>query len=233
MIPYDTIQCRDALEGMREIPSKSIDLIITDPPYGIGEAAGKNKSRSKAFSSKSFGSHNSCHKIIPSIDYGNLKWDNCIPSEEYFSEMFRISKNQIIFGGNFFNLPPSSCWIVWDKDNSGDFADAELAWTSFNSAVRIFKWRWNGMLQEDPSHKEKRIHPTQKPVPLFEWILNKYAKDGDLICDPFLGSGSSIVACVKRGYHYIGFEREKKYFNDANIRINKERTQQKLKKWFI
>jgi len=232
MIPLNTIQCRDCLEGMREIPDKSIDLVITDPPYGIGEAAGNNKSRSKAFGSNSFGSHNTTHKIIPAKDYGNLEWDNQIPTAEYFDEIFRISKNQIIFGGNYFELPPSPCWIVWDKDNSGDFADAELAWTSFKSAVRIFKWKWNGMLQEDMKHKEDRIHPTQKPVKLFEWIIKNYAKEGDVICDPFFGSGSCLVAAVRMGHQFIGFEKEPTYFEKAQIRIKNAQEQRKLEVWF-
>ena len=132
----------DCLEGMKQMDNKSIDLVLTDPPYGIGEAAGKNKTRDG---------------LTQATDYGDLDWDDAPPTKEYFNEIFRISKNQIIFGGNFFELPPSPCWIVWDKDNSGDFADAELAWTSFKSAVRIFKWRWNGMLQEDMAHGIKGL----------------------------------------------------------------------------
>ena len=218
VIPLNTIHCMDCLQGLREIPDKSIDLVITDPPYGIGEAAGKNKNRNQLTQAK---------------DYGNLEWDNQIPTAEYFDEIFRISKNQIIFGGNYFGLPPSPCWIVWDKDNSGDFADAELAWTSFKSAVRIFKWKWNGMLQEDMKHKEDRIHPTQKPVKLFEWIIKNYVKEGDVICDPFFGSGSCLVAAVRMGHPFIGFEKEPTYFEKAQIRIKKAQEQGKLKgSWF-
>lgn len=201
---------------MREMPDKSVDLVITDPPYGIGEAAGKNQSR---------------NQLTKATDYGNLDWDDSPPSAEYFNEIFRISKNQIIFGGNYFELPPSSCWIVWDKDNSGDFADAELAWTSFNSAVRIFKYRWNGMLQEDMAHKEIRVHPTQKPVKLFEWIIRNYVKEGDLICDPFFGSGSCLVAAVRLGHDIIGVEKERVYFDAGKARIEKEMKQGKLKTW--
>jgi len=203
----------DCLDIMKTMSYKSIDLIITDPPYGIKEAAGKNTSRVQLATPK---------------DYGTLGWDNSKPTQEYFDEMFRVSKNQIIFGGNYFGLPASSCWVVWDKQNSGDFADAELAWTSFTSAVRIFKYRWNGMLQGDMQHKEVRIHPTQKPVPLFEWLLTKYATPGQTILDPFMGSGSCIIACINLGFNYIGIEKEESHFKDADKRIKSALSQSKL-----
>ena len=204
---------------MRQIEGTNNLLIITDPPYGIGESKGKNKTR---------------NQLTQPTDYGCLDWDDFIPSKEYFVKMRAISDNQIIFGGNYFAefLPPSSCWIVWDKDNSGDFADAELAWTSFDTAVRIFKYRWNGMLQEDMAHKEVRVHPTQKPVKLFEWIIRNYAKEGDVICDPFFGSGSCLVAAVRLGYQFIGFEKEKTYFDAAQTRIKKAQEQGKISEWF-
>ena len=219
-LELDQIYCGDCLELMKGIPDKSIDLVLTDPPYGIREAAGKNRSRSKAFGSKSHAAHNTKKTIIPATDYGNAGWDNSTPSIECFAEIFRISKNQIIFGGNFFGLPASSCWIVWDKDNGkSDFADCELAWTSFKSAVRKFKFRWNGMLQEDMKHKEKRYHPTQKPVKLFEWILEKYSKPGQIICDPFLGSGTTAIACKKIQRRYIGIEQVPEYCEIARQRV--------------
>jgi len=216
----------DCLPLMKEIPDKSIDLVITDPPYGIGEAAGKNKNRS----GPAFGKPGSW---VDSKDYGTLNWDNTPATNEQIKEIFRISKNQIIFGGNYFTLPPSPCWIVWDKDNGGnDFADCELAWTSFKSAVRKFTYKWNGMLQEDMNHKEERIHPTQKPVKLFEWIIKNYAKEGDVICDPFFGSGSCLVACVRMGHPFIGFEKEQSYFDAAQIRIKKAQERGKIGTWF-
>lgn len=207
----------DCLELMQEYPDNHFDLVLTDPPYGIGEAAGKNITRGvkTAFGGKR-------GKFVKSTDYGISNWDNHRIGIEHFNEMFRISKNQIIFGGNYYTdyLPPSACWIVWDKDNgANDFADCELAWTSFPSAVRMIKYRWNGMLQEDMAHKEKRTHPTQKPTPLFTWILEKYSKEGDLICDPFLGSGTTLEACRKTNRNCIGFEIsdewEKHYANRA------------------
>jgi site-specific DNA-methyltransferase (adenine-specific) len=143
------------------------------------------------------------------------------PSKEIFTEIFRISKNQIIFGGNYFieYLKNGPCWLVWDKDNSGNFADCELAWTSFDTAVRKFTWRWNGMLQQDMKHKEKRYHPTQKPIPLFEQILRMYSKPTDLILDPFLGSGTTAIACEQLGRKWIGIEKEPKYCEIARERI--------------
>ena len=212
MLDLNKIYCMDCLDGMREIPDKSIDLVITDPPYGI-KVGGKNAVECKEY---------------------QLFDDSKTPSDEIFKEIFRISKNQIIFGGNYFidKLTPSSCWIVWDKDNTGNFADAELAWTSFDTAVRIFKWRWNGMLQEDMEHKEERIHPTQKPIKLFEWIIKNYAKEGDTICDPFFGSGACLVAAVRMGHSFIGFEKEPTYFEKAQIRIKNAQGQGKIGTWF-
>ena len=217
MLELNQIYNKDCLVGMKEIPDKSIDLIITDPPYGHGFEIMQKISQ---------------NNLAPVGDYEWKSWNNSPPTPEHFNELFRISKNQIIFGGNYFDLPSSPCWIVWDKDNSGDFADAELAWTSFKSAVRIFKYRWNGMLQEDMAHKEIHVHPTQKPVPLFEWIIRNYAKEGDIICDPFFGSAACLVAAIRLGYQFIGFEKEKTYFDDARIRIKKAQEQGKISEWF-
>ena len=215
-LEIDRIYCGDCLDLMREMPDKSVDLVLTDPPYGISKAAGKNKTRGG---------------WAPARDYGNLNWDNTRVSDAVISQMCRVSKNQIIFGGNYYAdlLDPSSCWLVWDKDNGeNNFADCELAWTSFKTAVRKFKWRWNGMLQEDMRHKEERIHPTQKPVPLFMQILKKYSKPGDLVLDPFLGSGTTAIACLRTGRHYIGIEKHEPYFVKAQERIDKERAQVRL-----
>jgi len=140
-------------------------------------------------------------------------------------EIFRISKNQIIFGGNYYGsvLGDTNCYIVWDKDNGdNDFADCELAWTSFKSAVRKFKWRWNGMLQEDMKYKEARFHPTQKPVELMKWILGKYSEPTDLILDPFLGSGTTAVAAKQLHRRYIGIEISPKYCEIAKQRLGQE-----------
>ncbi len=215
MIEKDVILCRDSLEVMRELPDKSIDLILTDPPYGLKEARGKNHSRGHG---KGFTNNTLCRTIKPTI-FKEYNWDDSPPGEEYFKEMFRVSKNQIIFGGNFFNLPPSSCWIVWDKDNSGGFADCELAWTSFKSAVRKFRYRWNGLQQENMANKEKRYHPTQKPVAVFKWILEKYSEPGQLIFDPFAGSCTLALACIKTGRRYICVDIVEEYCEIGKKRI--------------
>jgi len=190
--PYRIMDC---LEGMREIPDNSVDLILTDPPYGIGESNEKNLSRGNL--------------VKPCIDYGCYNWDKTRIPKEYFIEIIRISKNQIIFGGNYYTdyLFPSSCWIIWDKKNgTNDFADCELAWTSFTSAVRIFHFKWNGMLQENMKKKEKRVYPTQKPIELFKWCLSHYSKPNDIILDPFLGSGTTLRACKETDRVGLGFE---------------------------
>lgn len=155
----------DCLKIMPLIEDSFFDLAIVDPPYGIGEDGRKNASRGLLAKTKDYSN--------------NSRYDDEIPPKEYFDELFRISKNQIIFGGNYFieYLNNTQCFIVWDKDNGNtDFADCELAWTSFKSSVRKFKYRWNGMLQENMNNKEIRIHPNQKPKDLYIWILNKYAK---------------------------------------------------------
>ena len=194
MLELDQIYNMDCLEGMKLLPDKCIDLVLTDPPYGIGETNEKNLSRGN---------------WAKPTDYGHYDWDKQKISKEYFDEMFRVSKNQIIFGGNYYieYLKNSSCWIVWDKKNgNNDFADCELAWTSFKTAVRKFDWRWNGMLQEKPSWKEKRYHPTQKPVLLMMKIIDTYSKENQVILDPFMGCGSILIACQKLNRHFIGFE---------------------------
>jgi site-specific DNA-methyltransferase (adenine-specific) len=203
----NTVICSDCLEVMRQLPDKCIDLVLTDPPYGIGEARRKNESRGKLAVSKA---------------YPIESWDDTRPSREVFNEIVRVSKNQIIFGGNYFAdfLPASSCWLVWDKENGeSDFADCELAWTSFKSAVRKFKWKWQGMLQEDMAKKEIRVHRNQKPTALMEWCLNKYSKSGDIVLDCFLGSGTTAVACKRTGRDFIGIEISPAYCEIARARI--------------
>jgi len=208
-LEINKVYCGDCLELMKKIPDKAIDLILTDPPYGLGE---NNKSNlARCHSTKAW--HRS-----HAIDYGEFDWDFSVPDGVYFQEIFRVSKNQIIFGGNYFNLPPSPCWIVWDKKTSGDFADCELAWTSFKTAVRKFTWLWSGYKQES-GNKERRVHPTQKPLPLMEWCLENYSKFGDLVLDPFMGSGTTCVACRKMDRNFIGIDRERKYVDIADERI--------------
>jgi len=201
---------RDCLEAMKEMPDNAYSLALVDPPYGIGESGDKNHSRGKMAISKNYKAF-SGNDIEP-------------PSKEYFKELKRVSKNQIIWGANHFieRIPNanSSCWAVWDKDNGAtDFADCELAYTSFKTAVRIFKFKWQGMLQGDMANKENRIHPTQKPVALYKWLLDKYAKEGDNILDTHLGSGSIAIACYEYGFNLTGFELDADYYKSAKERI--------------
>lgn len=214
-LEFDKIYHIDCLEGMRLMKEQGIiaDWCITDPPYGIGEDGKKNHSRSCLAKAK-------C--------YTPKEWDKKRIEKIYFDIMREVSKEQVIFGGNYYTdfLPPSSCWVVWDKENGEtDFADCELAWCSKKSAVRIVRYKWQGMLQGNMKNKEERIHPTQKPLPIIEWILNKYTKEGDLILDPFIGSGTTAVACHKLKRKYIGFELDEEYFNLASKRIEEAKSQ--------
>ena len=184
------IYCGDAMEIAPLLPRG--ELLLTDPPYGIGEDSETQRSRA--------------HLADPT-DYGDYHWDKKISRELLYAAM-NTAKNQAIFGGNYYAdwLPASSCWLVWDKDNSGDFADCELVWTSFPTAVRKFKWRWNGFIQQDMKHKERRVHPTQKPTALIEWIITHYTQPGDLVIDTFGGSGTTNYCAKKLGRKSISIE---------------------------
>jgi len=204
------IHNEDCLTFMKQVPSNYFDLVLTDPPYGIdmdgGNIGGNNLGKAK--------------------DYAKKDWDKKPPTKEHFDELIRISKHQIIFGANHFvDLIPyrSSCWIVWDKDNSGNFADSELAWTNFKTAVRNYKFRWNGMLQQQMQDKEERFHPTQKPHKLFQMLLRDYAikLDKKTIFDPFMGSGTTAIACQSLGLEWCGCELEADYVEIANKRLEK------------
>jgi site-specific DNA-methyltransferase (adenine-specific) len=200
---------RDCVEAMKEYPDNYFDLAVVDPPYGIDI---NNQSQGKGGG------------VARKIDYTKKDWDKTAPEIIYFNELRRVSKNQIIWGANHFisKLPyDSSCWIVWDKDNGEtDFADCELAWTSFKTAVRRFKWTWAGMRQHNMKNKEERIHPTQKPIALYDWIFTNYAKPNDKILDTHLGSQSSRIAAYKAGLDFTGFELDKEYFEQGNKRFN-------------
>jgi site-specific DNA-methyltransferase (adenine-specific) len=203
----------DCMEYMATLPDKAFDLAVVDPPYGISMMDSDNKSRGKLAIAK---------------DYKKLD-DSKPPEINYFKELQRISRNQVIWGANHFitkNPVDSSCWLVWDKVNgNNDFADCELAWTSFKTAVRRFKYTWNGMLQQDMKNKEFRIHPTQKPVALYDWILRNYSKPGQRILDTHLGSGSSAIAAHYFGCDFVGCEIDTEYFNAAKERFDRETRQ--------
>ena len=205
----------DCLVGMARYPDNYFDLAVVDPPYGIGEDGLKNHSRGKA--------------TKPTL-YTDKDWDTDSPPLEYFNELIRVSKNQIIWGANHFisKIPfDSSCWIVWDKQNGeNDFADCELAWSSFDTAVRQFKFRWAGMLQGNMKNKEIRIHPTQKPIALYSWIYHNYLKDGGKVIDTHLGSGSNRIAADKAGnIDFIGFELDKDYYEAQEKRFSQYKSQ--------
>lgn len=207
------------MEYMRTLPDKAFDLAVVDPPYGIGENGSKNHTRGKLAVAKNY-------KVFAGNDIQP-------PPPMYFEQLIRISTNQIIFGANHFAdkipNPASSCWIVWDKENGNtDFADCELAWTSFKSAVRIFRFRWQGMLQGNMADKEQRIHPTQKPVALYTWIYQRYAKPGDKILDTYLGSGSSRIAAYDAGLDFVGCEIDPDYFRAQEERFRVHTAQENL-----
>lgn len=204
----------DCMEFMKTIPDLFFNLAIVDVPYGIGEDGKRNATRDHVAKAKRY------------VPYqGN---DSAPPPPEYFEELKRISRNQIIWGANHFisRLPApldSSCWIVWDKDNgNSDFADCELAWTSFNTSVRKVRYRWNGLLQENMKNKEVRIHPNQKPVALYGWLLQKYAGPGDKIFDSHLGSGSSRIAAYLLNFDFWGCELDAHYFSLQEKRFTNE-----------
>ena len=204
-----TITNEDNMELMKRYPDNYFDLAIVDPPYGIGF---DNKIRDKK--SKS--------------------WDNEIPKDNYFIELQRVSKNQIIWGGNYFPfLWQNGCksFIFWDKDPSIEtYSDGELAWTSFNVPAKRFYWAWNGLANgiKGRNKDEKTIHPTQKPVALYKWLLDKYAKQGDKILDTHLGSGSIAIACHDYDFELTACELDKEYYDKAIERITNHTKQQKL-----
>ena len=185
----------DCLQYMRTLPDNCFDLVIADPPYGIAADARQQNRAGKRHG----------NAAAASRDYGSASsWDLQAPAQEVFDEIFRVSRHQVIFGANHFisRMPyDASCWLVWDKDNGNNgYADCELAWTSFPTAVRKYRYTWHGMIQEDMKHKEQRIHPTQKPVALYRWLIATYLPKigGGKIFDPFLGSGSSQKPYVLR-----------------------------------
>lgn len=199
----------DCLEVMKEIPDKSIDVIITDPPYGI------------LGGSKTIGGS----KLYKANEY-NCYWDNERISKEILNEIFRISKNQIIFGYNYISdlLPITNSLIVWDKKEKNDwfdnFSDGEIIWTSYKKPLRIYRFLWMGAIRK--GKRIKRVHPTQKPVELMEWIIKNYTNENDTILDCFMGSGSTGVACKHTNRRFIGIELDDNYFEIAKKRIEEE-----------
>jgi len=211
---YLNADCMTPETGLPSYPDNYFDLAIVDPPYGIGAGTnaiggdfgnfGKRAQRAKSVVSK--------------------KWDGSAPDADYFREVRRVSKNQIIWGANYFaeHLPPSMGWIFWDKGvemKGRCFSEGELAFSSFDRALRIFV--------ADPKDKD-RIHPTQKPIALYQWLLKNYAKQGDLILDTHVGSASSLVAFEEMGFEYVGYELDADYYRDSCKRLEAFRAQPKL-----
>jgi site-specific DNA-methyltransferase (adenine-specific) len=204
------------MELMARYPDKYFDLAIVDPPYGI-DADVKN-SQNKVQSKKS---------ATKSKRYGSQLWDSNIPTDEYFDELIRVSKKQIIWGANYFGLVGGM--IYWHKNvTMPTYSTGELAWVSWMNKLDFVDITWHGMIQHDMSNKEIRIHPTQKPVALYKWLLDKYAKPTDKILDTHLGSGSIAIACHDYDFDLTACELDKEYFDKAMQRINNHTAQQKL-----
>lgn len=211
-----TVYLMDCIEGMKQFPDKIFDLAVVDPPYGIGADKAQNAAaaqREKANGKSKAGRGWKAYK--------ETDWDNETPSAEYWRELRRVSKNQIVWGGNYFteHLEPKMGWIVWNKmQRDFSLADGELAWTSFDKAMRIFDMSRGEALAKN-NETGGRFHPTQKPVKLYEWILQNYASEGDLILDTHLGSQSSRIAANKAGLDFVGFEIDREYFDNGNKRF--------------
>lgn len=200
-----TLYRADCMEVLPTL--EKVCAVVTDPPYGIDIAK----------TGKVGGG-----KMAAVTQYEASEWDNKPASLEMIDAMRGVSKTQVIFGGNYFHLPPSRCWLVWDKENTGNFADAELAWTNMDKSVRLIKWMWNGMIRK--GEDKERFHPTQKPIEVMAWAIRQLPKDTEVILDPFMGSGTTGVAAMKEGKKFIGIEYSRKYFAIARRRI--ERAQQ-------
>ena len=211
MIELHNIDC---IEYLKTLEDNAFELAIVDPPYGID--ADKNAYKN-GINCKKNGFY----------EYKYSEWDNNIPNSNYFTELFRVSVNQIIWGGNYMTdfLPPSMCWLIWDKGQRNfSFADGELAWTSFNKALRIFTMS-RGTALIDAKKNGGKLHPTQKPVKLYEWLLMNYAKNGDRILDTHLGSGSIAIACHNLGFDLVGCELDTDYYNAACKRLKQHQAQ--------
>ena len=205
--------CRDVLELWEGLRTQSFDLLLTDPPYGIGVAKTGRVGSGKRTKSNGFA-------VLDATDFGAVTWDGDTCAD-VMPRLRAITRQQIIFGGNYYDLPPSRSWLVWDKQNDAtDFADAELAWTNLDQAVRIIRFRWNGMLQGSGVPKEPRLHPTMKPEPVIRWALLQ--TNCDTVLDPFMGSGTTLVAAKRLGKQAVGIEREERYCEIAVMRLQQE-----------
>jgi len=213
-IGNSTLYQGDCLEILQSLPV--VDIVLTDPPYGIGENAKRVASR---------GTSSALIKRAVVTDYGDFDWDAEPASAAHIDACIAAGRNAVIWGGNYFQVPPARGWLVWDKINSGDFADCELAWTNLKMAVRQFRHMWNGMMRD--SERTQRVHPTQKPVKLMEWCLS-FAPGAETVLDAFMGSGTTGIACVNMSRSFIGIEKEPRYFDIACGRIEAAYAQGRL-----
>lgn len=202
MIEINKIYCGDCLEFMKGMDDNSVDLVLTDPPYGIG--------MHKQIGLKKGEKGNKWAK------FSNHKWDDSPPDKKCFDQIFRTSKNQIIWGGNYFGLPASRCFLIWDKINRCDYADCEMAWTNYDTSARIFTYGRGNM---QGFRYPERTHPTEKPVILMKWCMETRSKPNDLIFDPFCGSGTTCVAAKMLGRNYIGIDISEEYCEIARMRL--------------
>ncbi len=212
----------DCMEYMKGLPDKAFDLAVVDPPYGIG--AGKQSFQSGT---------------RKSYDHTDKDWDASTPTDEYWKELFRVSKNQIVWGANYYanKLPISRGWVYWHKMVLTDnYSQGELAWTSFDCVMKFFKYKYQGnylgyessITTQTSTPSEKRIHPTQKPIALYDFLLKEFAKPNDKILDTHLGSGSSAIAAHNMGFDFVGCELDKDYYDAAVKRFNNAKMQQSL-----
>lgn len=207
-MPISEVYNEDNMIGMARYPDKFFDLAIVDPPYGLDIS-------------------NSPRIVLDKGKKGK-DWDNATPDERYFSELFRVSKNQIIWGGNYFRLPPTKSFIFWYKNQPApSFADGEFAWTSFDKVARCFDYRYYGNI-EGKSGASEKIHPTQKPIQLYKWLHTNYAQPGNKILDTHMGSQSSRIAAYQMNFDYYGWEIDKEYFEAGNKRFKEQTAQLKL-----
>lgn len=216
----------DCMEGMKQFPDKYFDLAIVDPPYGGGSPeydAQKQRygGHFQRYAKENVKVERTGRQWAEKYGKKIASWD-VAPSNEYFEELFRVSKNQIIWGGNYFELPPTRCFVIWKKltiTENFSMAMAEYGWTSFNDNSKIFECAPQG------TKNEVRFHPTQKPIALYEWLLKRYAKPGDIILDTHVGSASSLIACHRTHHKFVGFELDGDYFKKANERLKQEQAQ--------
>jgi site-specific DNA-methyltransferase (adenine-specific) len=201
-VPCNVVYHEDCMEGLKRFPDKYFDLAVVDPPYGISadiKNNGKNSDRHEKTSKAKINT------------YKKTNWDNEIPSQEYFNELYRVSKRQVIWGANYFGLVGGM--LYWHKNvTMPTYSTGELAWLSWLQKIDFVNITWHGMLQQNMKDKEERIHPTQKPIQLYEWIYKQYATEGNLILDTHLGSGSSRIAAHKAGLSFVGFEIDADYY---------------------